>query len=339
MPTGRLAEARYILRTFAHHVRDGLIPNLFPEGDREGLYHTADATLWFFHAVGRYLEASGDAETLDILLPILLDVVERHLAGTRFGIGVDPADGLLRQGAEGYQLTWMDAKVGDRVVTPRTGKAVEINALWLNALAVMASFARRLARPASPWTALAARVRASFDRFWNEAAGHCYDVIDGPAGPDGALRPNQLFAVALPESPLSPERQRRVVDVCARELLGYRCGTYRFAGGTASRALIVTFANSAQFGNGARIAPGARLDDGLLDMVVFEESSRLATLWALPRLFTGGVAGVRGVSVQQVERATLESDAPMAFHVDGEPVQGGARLEARVHPGVLRVCV
>src|SRR4051812_43604742 len=140
--TGRTLEAGYILRTFAHYVRDGLIPNYFPDGQSEGLYHTADATLWFFHAVGRYLDATDDRETLRLLLPRLLDIVDHHRRGTRFGIGVDPADGLLRQGAEGYQLTWMDAKVGDWVVTPRRGKAVEINALWYNALRLLEGWVR-----------------------------------------------------------------------------------------------------------------------------------------------------------------------------------------------------
>jgi predicted glycogen debranching enzyme len=134
LSTGRTNEAGWILRTFAHYVRDGLIPNMFPEGEKEGLYHTADATLWFFHAIHRYLEVTGDRTTLKLLLPKLGAIVERHIAGTRFGIGVDPSDGLLRQGAQGYQLTWMDAKVEDWVVTPRRGKAVEINALWYNAL-------------------------------------------------------------------------------------------------------------------------------------------------------------------------------------------------------------
>jgi glycogen debranching enzyme len=113
----------------------------------------------------------------------------------------------------------MDAKVGDWVVTPRTGKAVEINALWYNALRTMGQFARRLGQPAGPWETLAARVREGFDRFWNAAAGYCYDVIDGPAGHDDVLRPNQILAVSLAESPLSPERQRQVVDACARHLL------------------------------------------------------------------------------------------------------------------------
>jgi predicted glycogen debranching enzyme len=141
--TGRHIEAGYILRTFARHVRDGLIPNLFPEGGREGLYNTADASLWFFHALDRYLAATGDRDTLEQLLPVLLDILDHHVAGTLFGIGMDPDDGLLRQGAPGYQLTWMDAKVGDWVVTPRRGKAVEINALWYNALCLLEGWLRQ----------------------------------------------------------------------------------------------------------------------------------------------------------------------------------------------------
>src|SRR6187402_2352117 len=137
LATGRHSEAGFLLRTFARYVRDGLVPNLFPEGEKEGLYHTADATLWFFHAVDRYVQVTGDRTTLQNLLPVLQDVVQHHLQGTRFGIGVDPADGLLRQGAQGYQLTWMDAKVDGWVVTPRRGKAVEINSLWFNALKLM----------------------------------------------------------------------------------------------------------------------------------------------------------------------------------------------------------
>ncbi len=143
LTTGRQVEAGYILRTFANYIRDGLLPNLFPEGEREGLYHTADATLWYFHAIERYLHATGDRETLKLLLPKLEDIVAHHLRGTRFGIAVDPADGLLRQGAPGYQLTWMDAKVGDWVVTPRRGKAVEINALWYNALRLLENWVRQ----------------------------------------------------------------------------------------------------------------------------------------------------------------------------------------------------
>src|ERR1700742_4087948 len=147
LTTRRYAEAGWILRTFAHYIRYGLIPNLFPEGENQGLYHTADATLWFFHALDRYLEYTNDRDTLRQILPKLIDVVEHHLRGTRFGIGVDPQDGLLRQGAEGYQLTWMDAKVGDWVVTPRRGKAVEINALWYNALKLLEGWEREHGNP------------------------------------------------------------------------------------------------------------------------------------------------------------------------------------------------
>src|ERR1700704_1926906 len=140
--TGRFLEAGYILRTFAHYVREGLIPNMFPDGATEGKYHTADATLWFFHALGRYFALSEDQITLKLLLPTLIDMVEHHLRGTKFNIRVDPEDGLLTQGEDGYQLTWMDAKMGDWVVTRRRGKAVELNALWFNALKLLEGWLR-----------------------------------------------------------------------------------------------------------------------------------------------------------------------------------------------------
>lgn len=220
--TGRHHEAAWILRTFAHYVRDGLIPNLFPEGRNEGLYHTADATLWFFHAVHRYIAVTGDRETLRALLPVLRDIVAAHVRGTRFGIGVDPRDGLLRQGESGYQLTWMDAKVGDWVVTPRAGKAVEINALWYQALRLLEGWSRESgqAATAADCARWAERAQRSFNqRFWNESAGCLYDVIDGAAPHDPAVRPNQLLAVALPHAVLAPERWAAVVEVARRELL------------------------------------------------------------------------------------------------------------------------
>src|SRR5207245_7223432 len=166
LTTGRAAEAGYILRTFARYVRDGLIPNFFPDGKTEGVYHTADATLWFFHALGRYLAYTGDRATLERLLPTLLDVIDHHIHGTRFGIGVDPTDGLLRQGQEGYQLTWMDAKVGDWVVTPRRGKTVEINALWYNALRLMETWTQQDMgdEKAAKYADLATRAYESFNR-------------------------------------------------------------------------------------------------------------------------------------------------------------------------------
>ncbi|MFN8635222.1 MAG: amylo-alpha-1,6-glucosidase [Chloroflexota bacterium] len=222
LTTGRFAEAGSILRLFARHVRDGLIPNMFPEGKNEGLYHTADATLWFFHALDRYLRATDDQATLQLLLPTLQDIVEHHIAGTHFGIGVDPADGLLRQGAEGYQLTWMDAKVGDWVVTPRRGKAVEINALWYNALRLLAGWLDLAGEPSAgrALTDRAVQVRESFNhRFWYADGGYLYDVVDGEHGDDAACRPNQLFSVSLPHPVLAEERWRPVLQVVQDRLL------------------------------------------------------------------------------------------------------------------------
>ncbi len=222
LTTGRQTEAGYILRTFGHYIRDGLIPNLFPEGEKEGLYHTADATLWFFHAIDRYLAATGDRVTLRILLPKLMDIVEHHLRGTRFGIGVDPQDGLLRQGQEGYQLTWMDAKVGDWVVTPRRGKAVEINALWYNALRLLEGWMRteRGDGAANSLAEHAERARRSFNqRFWNDRLGYLYDVVDGENGDDPACRPNQVLAIALPHPILDRERWAKVLDVVREQLV------------------------------------------------------------------------------------------------------------------------
>jgi predicted glycogen debranching enzyme len=219
--TGRHAEAAYILRTFASYVKDGLIPNLFPEGENEGLYHTADATLWFFHALDRYVAYTGDRELLRELLPKLRDVVEHHLQGTRFGIGVDPADGLVRQGAEGYQLTWMDAKVDGWVVTPRRGKAVEINALWYNALRLLEGWLDKEGRrrETAAIRAHADRARESFNRrFWYEPGGHLYDVVDGEEGDDPACRPNQVFAISLDHPVLDESRWRPVLDVVRARL-------------------------------------------------------------------------------------------------------------------------
>jgi predicted glycogen debranching enzyme len=222
LTTGRHTEASYILRTFAYYLRDGLIPNMFPEGLKQGLYHTADATLWFFHAIDRYVTLTGDLVTLELLVPRLLEVVARHQAGTRFGIGVDPQDGLLRQGEEGYQLTWMDAKVGDWVVTPRRGKPVEINALWYNALRVLQEWVEvvRGEAEARALAEQAERVRVSFNRrFWYEAGGYLYDVVDGEHGDDPACRPNQLLAISLRYPVLDRARWEPVVRVAGARLL------------------------------------------------------------------------------------------------------------------------
>jgi predicted glycogen debranching enzyme len=222
LTTGREREAALILRTFASYVRDGLIPNMFPDGEHEGLYHTADATLWFFHAVGRYRSITHDDDTLRMLLPTLRDIIDHHMRGTRFGIGVDPADGLLRQGEAGYQLTWMDAKAGDWVVTPRRGKAVELNALFYNALCLLEGWIRAESgdEPARPLSAQAERMRASFNRrFWHEAGQHLYDVVDGEAGDDPACRPNQLLAISLPHPILEERRWQPVLQAVQQRLL------------------------------------------------------------------------------------------------------------------------
>jgi predicted glycogen debranching enzyme len=215
LTTGRHTEAGYILRTFAHYVRDGLIPNMFPEGEREGLYHTADATLWFFHAVNRYVECSGDRLTLARLYPTLKDIIDHHVRGTGFGIHVDPADGLITQGAPGYQLTWMDAKVDDWVVTPRCGKAVEINALWFNALKVMEEWADDHDDRAAIYRERAEQARRSFnDRFWFADGGYLYDIVDGEDGRnDSKCRPNQILAIALPHPVLMEHRWEPVMRI------------------------------------------------------------------------------------------------------------------------------
>jgi predicted glycogen debranching enzyme len=245
LTTGRPEIARRILTTFARFVDGGMLPNRFPDQGEAPEYNTVDATLWYVDAIRAYVKATDDDTILAELFPVLEEVVRWHRQGTRYGIKEDPSDSLLRAGESGVQLTWMDAKVGDWVVTPRIGKPVEINALWYNALRAMAWFARRLGRPPEPWDALADRVKRGFDRFWHPRRQYCYDVVDGPTAFDDSLRPNQIFAVSLAESPLSPERQRRVVDVCARHLLtsyglrslapGERGYCPRYAGDVVSR--------------------------------------------------------------------------------------------------------
>jgi glycogen debranching enzyme len=222
LTTRRFTEAGWILRTFAYYIRKGLIPNLFPEGKNQGLYHTADATLWFFHALHRYVELSGDRSTLALVLPKLNDIVEHHLRGADFGIRVDPVDGLLTQSAPGYQLTWMDAKVDDWVVTPRRGKPVEINGLWYNALRLLERWlqeekqgdaSKRIAEHAE-------RAKASFNaRFWYADGNYLYDVIDGDVGDDASCRPNQLLAFSLTYPVLDTARWKPVLEVVHDRLL------------------------------------------------------------------------------------------------------------------------
>jgi predicted glycogen debranching enzyme len=224
MLTGRYEDAKYILHTFSHYIRHGLIPNLIPEGATEhgGVYNTADATLWYFHALDRYLAYTDDRMTLRILLPKLVEIVERHFRGTDYHIGVDASDGLLTQGQDGFQLTWMDAKAGDWVVTPRRGKAVEINALWFNALSLLAGWLRAAgdASSADRYEGHAKRAAQSFNRrFWNSERNCLFDVIDGPKGNEACIRPNQVFAISLPHPVLNEEHWAPVMSVVEEKLL------------------------------------------------------------------------------------------------------------------------
>jgi predicted glycogen debranching enzyme len=217
--TGRPEIARSIIKTFSAYVDQGMLPNRFPDAGEKPEYNTVDATLWYFEAIRSYVEETKDAAFLEELYPVLESIIDWHIKGTRYNIMVDPKDGLLYAGQEGVQLTWMDAKVGDWVVTPRIGKPVEVNALWYNALLSMTKFAKLLKKPYIKYESSAAAALKGFSRFWNYESGCCYDVIDGPAGNDPTLRPNQLFAVSLPESPLAPDKQKKVVEACALSLL------------------------------------------------------------------------------------------------------------------------
>jgi predicted glycogen debranching enzyme len=220
LSTGRYREAGAILRTFSHYVKDGLLPNLFPEGERQALYHTVDATLWYFHAISRYVEVTGDRSILKPLMPVLQSIIGYHVTGTHFGIHADPADGLITAAAEGYQLTWMDAKVDGWVVTPRRGKPVEIQALWFNALTLMSQWALELHQPYEEYQRRAEQVRESFNaRYWNDSTGCLFDVIDGPSGNDPAIRPNQVFALSLTHPVLFQRHWKAVMDVVTNRLL------------------------------------------------------------------------------------------------------------------------
>jgi predicted glycogen debranching enzyme len=235
LATDRASDAASILRTFAAHASEGMLPNRFPDGGEAPEYNTVDATLWYFHAIDAYIEATGDQRLLRDLYPTLREIVDWQRRGTRYGIHVDPEDGLLFAGEPGVQLTWMDAKIGDWVVTPRIGKPVEINALWHFALLRMARWARALndKRAAAEYAHDASRVSQSFaEAFWYAEGGYLFDVLDCPESDpnathvnvhgqraDASLRPNQIFAVSLGADLLDSDRARAVVATCAQHLL------------------------------------------------------------------------------------------------------------------------
>jgi predicted glycogen debranching enzyme len=222
LTTGKFSTARKILSAFAEHLSDGMIPNRFPDEGDQPEYNTVDATLWFVHAIGEYVRRTGDlAFVRDHLYSQLIEIIDWHERGTRYGIRVTE-DGLLRSGAEGVQLTWMDAKVGAWVVTPRTGKAVEIQALWYNALRHLEQLAANLNDHATAGycRTLSEKTKAAFnEKFWNDEAHCLFDVLNDDNKPDASIRPNQIFAVSLPHSMLSPERAQAVVNVVQSELL------------------------------------------------------------------------------------------------------------------------
>jgi predicted glycogen debranching enzyme len=221
LSTGRPEDAAGILRTFAGYVTDGLLPNNFP--DSAGVipgYNTVDATLWYAHAIRAYHQATSDDTLIDELLPVLRDIADHHIAGTRYRIHVDPNDGLLYAGEPGVQLTWMDAKIGDWVITPRIGKPVEINALWYNLLRTLAEFLHKKDDAANRYAQLADQARDSFRRrFIRSDVEHLADVVDGPDGDDWTLRPNQVFAAALAYPLLDGDISKRVVESTAWALL------------------------------------------------------------------------------------------------------------------------
>jgi len=234
---GRFDIAADVIKSYLGFVDRGMLPNCFPDRGEAPAYNTADATLWMFHALDDYLQANADPELVRTIFPTLLAIIHAHVDGTRYGIRVDPSDWLLHAGERGTQLTWMDAKHGDQVFTPRIGKPVEINALWLNALAVGARLAIQVGNPAEASFCYAGLSHggASFSRFWNASQSCLYDVVDadGGASADARVRPNQIIAVALPYCALPPEQMRAVVDCCGRELLtshGLRSLSRRDAG-------------------------------------------------------------------------------------------------------------
>lgn len=224
LATGRTAIAADILRTFATYLNQGLLPNRFPDSGEPPEYNTVDATLWYFVAIHEYMRATTDLAFAREIYPVLEDIIRWHRRGTLHAIGVDPSDGLLRAGAPGVQLTWMDAKVDQWVVTPRTGKAVEINALWCNALWIMAQLAEQIGNTpeARRYDDAAHATAQVFDkRFWFDDGQYLYDVVDAPEGAciDSSLRPNQLIALSLPYRILDDVRARMVLRTCERELL------------------------------------------------------------------------------------------------------------------------
>ena len=217
---GMLWEARAVLDTNIRYLDQGLIPNRFPDSGHPPEYDTMDATLWMFHALSAYLGVSGDWRFIADRLDALQGIIDWHVRGTRHNIRMDPQDGLLAGGEEGYALTWMDARVQDWVVTPRRGKPIEINALWYNALRLIADWSERAARSGQHFSQMATQARESARaRFWYARGGYCYDVVDGPVGDDPSLRPNQVIAMSLAYPLIEGDQARSALDAVSATLL------------------------------------------------------------------------------------------------------------------------
>jgi predicted glycogen debranching enzyme len=216
--TGRADIARSILRAFAEVITDGLVPNRFPDVGDAPEFNSVDATFWFVEAVAALDRSAPDEGFLRAVFPVLEDIFAHLCAGTRYGIALDPSDGLIRAGVPGMQLTWMDARVNGHEVTPRIGKPVEINALWISNLRFLAAAAPRIGRDPAPYTAALAAALAGFGRFWNPARGFLFDVLDGPDGHEAALRPNQILACRAATGALDPDRVAQVLAVCEARL-------------------------------------------------------------------------------------------------------------------------
>jgi predicted glycogen debranching enzyme len=223
LPTGRLDDAREILWTFAKYVRNGLVPNMFPDEGQEPIYNTVDASLWYFHSVREFLRYSGTESDYTFIreqiYPVLKEIIAAYRAGTDFSIGMDETDGLIAAGSGLDQVTWMDVRVDGIVVTPRHGKPVEINALWYNALCVMSELAHKFGDDNQPYEQLAKRVKEAFvETFWNEADGCLYDVVSRDGIGDRQIRPNQIWAISLPFAMLPRDKEMRVVHKVLQKL-------------------------------------------------------------------------------------------------------------------------
>lgn len=218
LQTGRFQEAKEVLLSFRQYEKKGLIPNMFPDEGLEPIYNTVDASLWYIHAIYKYATISKDyAFVHDLLFETMKNIIFYYQTGTYFNIHMDPSDGLIVSGSGLDQVTWMDVRVNDKVITPRHGKAVEINALWFNALSIMAHFSLAFDEDDKLYQTLAKKVKKSFNRkFWNAKKKCLYDVID-PC--DSKVRPNQLFAISLPFTMISLPKAKQIVHVCKTELL------------------------------------------------------------------------------------------------------------------------